>query len=81
MPRSRRRAPRPRLARDHARRLPAARPGGAIIDIRDELENGCGMVKLRGVPVGRYTEEHLRSSITVRQQSRHAAHSRTAGEN
>jgi hypothetical protein len=29
-------------------------------DIADELENGCGMVKLRGVPVGSYTEDELR---------------------
>lgn len=29
-------------------------------DIREELENGCGMIKLRGVPVGRYSEDQLR---------------------
>ncbi|MGH6816567.1 MAG: TauD/TfdA family dioxygenase [Hyphomicrobiaceae bacterium] len=29
-------------------------------DIREELENGCGMIKLRGVPVGRYSEDRLR---------------------
>ncbi len=29
-------------------------------DIRTELEEGCGMVKLRGLPVGRYGEEDLR---------------------
>lgn len=33
---------------------------GLIADIRDELETGCGMVKLKGVPVGRYGEEQLR---------------------
>lgn len=29
-------------------------------DMRDELENGSGMLKLRGFPVGRYSEEQLR---------------------
>jgi hypothetical protein len=31
-----------------------------IEDIQDELEEGCGMVKLRGVPVQRYGEDDLR---------------------
>ncbi len=31
-----------------------------IADIRDELENGCGMVQLRGLPVERYGEDELR---------------------
>ncbi len=29
-------------------------------DIRSELEDGCGMVKLRGLPVERYSEDDLR---------------------
>lgn len=29
-------------------------------DVRQELENGCGMVKLRGLPVARYGEDQLR---------------------
>jgi hypothetical protein len=29
-------------------------------DIREELESGCGMVKMRGLDVGRYSEEQLR---------------------
>jgi hypothetical protein len=29
-------------------------------DVREELENGCGMVKIRGLDVGRYGEEQLR---------------------
>ncbi len=29
-------------------------------DVRDELENGSGMVQLRGLPVARYEEEDLR---------------------
>jgi hypothetical protein len=29
-------------------------------DVSDELENGCGMVKLRGVPVDGYSEDELR---------------------
>jgi hypothetical protein len=37
-------------------------PGGAAFfdDVREELENGCGMVKLRGLDVSRYGEEALR---------------------
>jgi hypothetical protein len=31
-----------------------------IADVADELENGCGMVKLRGFPVDRYAVEDLR---------------------
>jgi hypothetical protein len=38
--------------------LPAA--VGFFDDIREELENGCGMVKMRGLDVGRYSEEQLR---------------------
>lgn len=33
---------------------------GLLADIREELENGCGMVKLRGIPVARYSEDQLR---------------------
>lgn len=29
-------------------------------DVREELENGCGMVKIRGLDVSRYSEEQLR---------------------
>lgn len=29
-------------------------------DVREELENGCGMVKIRGLDVGRYSEDQLR---------------------
>jgi len=37
-------------------------PGTAALlaEVADELENGCGMVKLRGLPVGRYDETELR---------------------
>ncbi|MBV9523654.1 MAG: TauD/TfdA family dioxygenase, partial [Alphaproteobacteria bacterium] len=38
--------------------LPTLRP--LIADIADELENGSGMLKLRGVPVARYSEAELR---------------------
>jgi len=31
-----------------------------LADIRDELENGCGILKLRGFPVDRYGEDDLR---------------------
>ncbi|MBL8839356.1 MAG: TauD/TfdA family dioxygenase [Alphaproteobacteria bacterium] len=33
---------------------------GLIADLRDELENGCSMVQLRGLPVERYDEDALR---------------------
>jgi hypothetical protein len=33
---------------------------GLLDDIRDELENGCGIMKLRGFPVDRYAEDDLR---------------------
>jgi len=31
-----------------------------LADIAEELENGCGMMKLRGLPVARYSEDQLR---------------------
>ncbi|HJQ56637.1 MAG TPA: TauD/TfdA family dioxygenase [Vineibacter sp.] len=34
--------------------------GPLLADIAEELENGCGIVKLRGVPVGAYDETSLR---------------------
>ncbi len=33
---------------------------GLFADIREELECGCGMLKLRGLPVARYDEDQLR---------------------
>jgi TfdA family taurine catabolism dioxygenase TauD len=38
--------------------LPGLAP--LLSDIGEELENGCGMVKLRGLPVERYSEDRLR---------------------
>src|SRR5262245_4302801 len=38
--------------------LPALAP--LLADIREELENGCGMMKLRGLPVERYSAGDLR---------------------
>ncbi len=38
--------------------LPSLAP--LVADIADELENGSGMLKLRGIPVGRYAEGELR---------------------
>lgn len=37
-------------------------PGLAALfaDIREELEDGCGMIKLRGIPVQRFGEDQLR---------------------
>src|SRR5262245_36708924 len=36
-------------------------PGAATFfeDVREELENGCGMVKMRGLDVSRYSQEQL----------------------
>ncbi len=34
---------------------------GLIGQIRNELENGCGLMKLRGLPVWRYNEDQLRT--------------------
>ena len=39
--------------------LPGLAP--LLSDIGEELENGCGMVKLRGLPVERYSEDRLRT--------------------
>jgi hypothetical protein len=33
---------------------------GLFSNIREELENGCGIVKMRGIPVERYSEDQLR---------------------
>ncbi|UYN97852.1 MAG: TauD/TfdA family dioxygenase [Enhydrobacter sp.] len=38
--------------------LPTMRP--LLDDIAEELENGCGIMKLRGFPVDRYAEDDLR---------------------
>jgi hypothetical protein len=38
--------------------LPEAK--GFFDEVREELENGCGMVKIRGLDIGRYGEEQLR---------------------
>ena len=35
-------------------------PGAFFDEVREELENGSGMVKMRGLDVGRYSEEQLR---------------------
>jgi hypothetical protein len=40
--------------------FPLPRTQGLIADIRDELENGSGMVLLRGLPAARYSEAELR---------------------
>ena len=32
-----------------------------VAEIRDELEHGCGLMKLRGLPVSRYDENQLRT--------------------
>jgi hypothetical protein len=40
--------------------FPLPRMQALIADIRDELENGSGMVLLRGLPVARYSEAELR---------------------
>lgn len=40
--------------------FPLPRTARLLSDVAVELETGCGMVKLRGLPVARYTEEELR---------------------
>jgi TfdA family taurine catabolism dioxygenase TauD len=40
--------------------FPLPNLAGLLADIADELENGCGMMKLRGLPVARYSEDQLR---------------------
>ena len=40
--------------------FPLPRTQSLLADIRDELENGSGMVLLRGLPVSRYSEDELR---------------------
>jgi hypothetical protein len=51
-----------RLAWSEIRRedFPLPTLGDLLDDIADELENGSGIMKLRGFPVGRYDEEDLR---------------------
>jgi hypothetical protein len=53
----RRRLAWPAIARED---FPLPRTQALLADIRDELENGSGMVLLRGLPVARYSEEELR---------------------
>jgi hypothetical protein len=46
-----------RLSRDD---FPLPSAAALFADIAEELENGSGMLKLRGLPVGRYAEDELR---------------------
>src|SRR4029077_6696460 len=50
------------LAWHEIRRADFPLPGlaGLLSDIAEELESGCGMTKLRGLPVARYSEDQLR---------------------
>jgi hypothetical protein len=41
--------------------FPLPRTAALLADVADELENGCGMVQLRGLPVERYDEDALRT--------------------
>ena len=41
--------------------FPLPRTAELLADVADELEDGCGMVQLRGLPVERYDEEELRA--------------------
>ena len=54
---SRRRASWSQITRED---FPLATLDGLLDDIADELENGCGIMKLRGFPVERYNEDDLR---------------------
>jgi hypothetical protein len=40
--------------------FPLPKLSGLLSDIAEELETGCGMMKLRGLPVTRYSEDQLR---------------------
>src|SRR5215467_8859232 len=40
--------------------FPLSSLDGLLADIAEELENGCGIMKLRGFPVDRYDEDDLR---------------------
>ena len=40
--------------------FPLARLDDLLVDIRDELENGCGIMKLKGFPVENHSEDDLR---------------------
>ena len=40
--------------------FPLATAGRLLTDVAAELESGCGMVKLRGLPAARYAEDELR---------------------
>jgi Taurine catabolism dioxygenase TauD, TfdA family len=40
--------------------FPLPNLGALLSDIAEELEDGCGMMKLRGLPVARYGEDQLR---------------------
>ena len=40
--------------------FPLATLGTLLADIRDELENGCGIMKLKGFPVENHSEDDLR---------------------
>jgi hypothetical protein len=42
------------------RNFPLLAAQSFLDEVREELENGCGMVKLRGLDVGRYSVEQLR---------------------
>jgi hypothetical protein len=41
--------------------FPLPLTAGLLADVADELENGCGMVQLRGLPVQRYSDIELRT--------------------
>ena len=40
--------------------FPLASLDGLLDDIADELENGCGIMKLKGFPVANHSEDDLR---------------------
>jgi hypothetical protein len=40
--------------------FPLEQAADLLADAAEELENGCGMVKLRGLPVARYSDDELR---------------------
>lgn len=41
--------------------FPLPQTAALLADVADELEHGCGMAQLRGLPVARYSEDELRA--------------------
>ena len=59
--------------------FPLPLTASVLAETAEELENGSGMMKLRGLPVARYSEDELRDHLVrPRRQPRPAGLTRTA---